>query len=69
MKEVGYIQIVNEKSMQTDDIAVFHEWRNSLNHQTLPAPQLALNKHHEEQPNKQQNKQHTWRKSTVSDRN
>ena len=30
MEEVGYIQLQNEKSMQTDDIAVFHEWRNSL---------------------------------------
>ena len=30
MEEVGYIQLASEKSMQTDDIAVFHEWRNSL---------------------------------------
>ena len=29
MEKVGYIQLVNEKSMQSDDILVFHEWRNS----------------------------------------
>ena len=29
MEKVGYIQLANEKSMQSDDISVFHEWRNS----------------------------------------
>ena len=29
MEKVGYIQLVNEKSMKSDDISVFHEWRNS----------------------------------------
>ena len=30
MEEVGYIQLANENAMKSDDIAVFHEWRNSL---------------------------------------
>ena len=29
MEKVGYIRLVDEKSMQSDDISVFHEWRNS----------------------------------------
>ena len=29
MEKVGYIQLANEKSMQSDDISVFHEWKNS----------------------------------------
>ena len=29
MEKVGYMRLADEKSMQSDDISVFHEWRNS----------------------------------------
>ena len=37
MEKVGYIQLANEKSMQLDDISVFHEWRNSNSTTTIEA--------------------------------
>ena len=30
MEEVGYIHLEDEKSLRSDDILLFHDWRNTL---------------------------------------